>query len=181
MCLSGLSFGVVFIFSASFGPTETKCLFELCQQVLFPRIPANPRGIVQLIKSINFCAPFVAIAYADDTQLYLGFNPASAKERIQAVKDIENCISDIRAWMLTRRLKINDDKTELLVIDTNQELPKVPNLSIKVGSADIKTSDTARNLGVIFDDIMTMEKHVNDISKKAFSQLRRLRQIRQYL
>ena len=83
--------------------------------------------------------------------------------------------------MLTHRLKINDDKTELLGIGTNQQLAKVPNLSIKVGSADIKTSDTARNLGVIFDDKMTMEKHVNDISKRAFSQLRRLRQIRQYL
>ena len=30
--------------------------------------------------------------------------------------DIENCISDIHAWMLIDRLKINDDKTELLVI-----------------------------------------------------------------
>ena len=37
------------------------------------------------------------------------------------------------------------------------------------------------HLGVILDEKMTMESHVNDIIKKAFSQLRRLRQIRQYL
>ena len=149
-----------------------------------PRKLCGSCGIFLYLSSlydiIELHSPNVA-DYADDTQLYLGFNPSCAEEGIQAVKDTENCISGIRAWMLTHRLKINDDKTELLVIGTNQQLAKVPNLSIKVGSAEIKTSDTARNLGIIFDNKMTLEKYVNNISKKAFSQLRRLRQIRQYL
>ena len=29
---------------------------------------------------------------------------------------IVNCVSDIRTWMIENKLKINDDKTEFLII-----------------------------------------------------------------
>ncbi len=117
--------------------------------------------------------------YADDTQLYLSFNPSYLEAENKAVSEI--CIQDIRTWMLSHKLKLNDDKTEVLVIGSKQQLAKVPELSVKVGSADIIKSDNARNLGVIFDSNMNLEKQVNNISKRAFFELKRIRQIRHYL
>ena len=93
----------------------------------------------------------------------------------------EDCIQDIRAWKLSHKLKLNDDKTELLLIGSKQQLTKVPELSVKVGFADVNESDNSRNLGVIFDSNMTLEKQVNNINKRAFLELKRIRQIRHYL
>ena len=53
--------------------------------------------------------------YADNTQLYLPFSLSdySAEE---AVRIMEDCINDVNKWMLQNKLKLNDDKTELLII-----------------------------------------------------------------
>ena len=66
-----------------------------------------------------------AHAYADDTQLYLSFSPDTATNQTDAVIAMERCMSDIRTWMLTDKLKLNDDKTEFMLIGTKQQLSKV--------------------------------------------------------
>ena len=52
--------------------------------------------------------------YADDThRLYVSFdwsNPNVALDRMNL------CISDLRIWMIRNKLKINDSKTEFLII-----------------------------------------------------------------
>ena len=50
-----------------------------------------------------------AHAYVDDTQLYLSFSPDSATNQTDAVVAMELGISDIRTWILTDDLKLNDD------------------------------------------------------------------------
>ena len=55
--------------------------------------------------------------YADDTQLYLSFkcdNPSITLSKLN------NCISDIRVWMIKNKLKINDSKTEFIVFRSPQ-------------------------------------------------------------
>ena len=51
--------------------------------------------------------------YADDTQLYLAFD---LEHQDEAMAKIEACVNDIRRWMLETKLKLNDDKSELVVI-----------------------------------------------------------------
>ena len=50
--------------------------------------------------------------YAHDSRLYCSFKP----ETRPPVLAIESCLNDIDAWMLTNMLKLNKEKTELLVI-----------------------------------------------------------------
>ena len=64
-------------------------------------------------------------AYADDTQLYLAFKPGCASSTYDAMAAMERYINEIRAWMLSDKLKINDSKTEFLIIGTRQQLSKV--------------------------------------------------------
>ena len=54
--------------------------------------------------------------YADDTQLYLTFKPSEPSSINNIISQLENCIEDIRAWMKLNLLKLDDDKTEMLVI-----------------------------------------------------------------
>ena len=78
----------------------------------------------KLFEVIKYHLP-EAHAYADDTQLYLSFSPDTATNQTDAVIAMERCISDIRTWMLTDKLKLNDDKTEFMLIGTKQQHSKV--------------------------------------------------------
>ena len=57
-------------------------------------------------------------AYADDNQLYISFKPGSKASELEAVTALQDCILDIKTWMTADKLKLNDDKTELIVIGT---------------------------------------------------------------
>ena len=35
------------------------------------------------------------------------------------MKRIQDCIAEVRAWMISNKLMINDDKTEFLIIGSN--------------------------------------------------------------
>ena len=71
--------------------------------------------------------------YADDTQLYMAFKPSDVISKCDAISRIVVCVTDIRIWMNDNFLKLNDDKTELLIITTHEELSKTSDISIKVG------------------------------------------------
>ena len=53
------------------------------------------------------------MVYADDTQLYMVFNP---DESSTVIAQLEHCIQDVRNWMAVNKLKLNSTKTEILHI-----------------------------------------------------------------
>ena len=115
--------------------------------------------------------------YADDTQLYCSFKPENQTVSVSA---IESCVKDIDNWMLANRLKLNRDKTELLVIGSHYR-PQLGIEGINVADESIKPSDYARNIGIIFDKNITLERHVNMTCKSAFFHLRNIAKIRECL
>jgi len=116
--------------------------------------------------------------YADDTQLYTSF---SIKDSNTSVMSVSECIADIKTWMKSNLLMLNDSKTEVVLLGTKQQLSKLSNLEISVGNANIKPCTKVRNLGVIFDNNMTMEDHVNNICKTSYFYIRLLGKLRKFL
>ena len=84
-------------------------------------------------------------AYADDTQLYLSFCSNSIYDQTSALAAMEHCISDIRSSMHHDKLKLNDEKTEFLLIGTCDQLAKVSINSITVGSVEVSSAGEARD------------------------------------
>ena len=98
-----------------------------------------------------------------------------------AVRATEACISDVRGWMANDQLKLNDEKTEFLIIGPRQQLSKVDISANRVGASEIKPVGSVRNLGAWFNSSMTMSTHVGKVCSKAFRGLYRIRRIRKYL
>ena len=115
--------------------------------------------------------------YADDTQIYMSFNPADA---LQSKSLIEKCIQDVQLWMVANKLKLNWDKTELLVLTARQR-PQPPLDSITIGADVIKASKSAKNIGVWLDSVLSMDVQINNICKTAFFHLRNIAKIRKFL
>ena len=118
--------------------------------------------------------------YADDTQLYLSFDSRGGVAEALAVSQVEACACEIDNWMCCNKLKLNGDKSELLVI-SSQYRPRPVLSSLTIGGSVVLSSASARNLGVVFDNGLTFEKQISAICKSAFYHLRRIAKIRSYL
>ena len=92
--------------------------------------------------------------YANDTQLYLAFKPDDGEAALDQMMD---CIEEIRRWMEANMLKLNDAKTEFIVIGSNHTLSKITDdvSTIRVRNAVVEATESARNIGAM------MDKHLN--------------------
>ena len=101
--------------------------------------------------------------YADDSQLYTSFACNYTSDLVAAKQRLENCVADINLWMTANKLKLYNDKSEFLF-----QQPcfrhSLPPPTISVGMEN-RPSQQARNLGVIFDDTLSLSPHVNTIVK----------------
>ncbi|KAL2093662.1 hypothetical protein ACEWY4_010974 [Coilia grayii] len=60
-------------------------------------------------------------SYADDTQLYVSTSPTASLPP----NALTTCLHDIQAWMTQNYLKLNSNKTEVLLIGTTTTLQKM--------------------------------------------------------
>ena len=119
--------------------------------------------------------------YADDTQLYLSFNVNEPPAETLSRERIELCVSDIKSWMSKNKLKLNDDKTELLMVSSKNAQSKIQNKDIQIGSSCISASTNVRNLGIYLDSTLSMENHIKKVCQSAYFQIRNLSSIRKLL
>ena len=121
--------------------------------------------------------------YADDTQLYIAFRIKDNKQGIskeEAIRRVEACAQDIRSWMTNNYLKLNEDKTELLVFTTPRSTP--PEVSIQIGNDRVEIStDDPKNLGVILDSHISMAVHLKKLGVSLNSSLFKIGKLRKYL
>ena len=68
--------------------------------------------------------------YADDTQLYLTFKLNKNRSKEECIHSLENCINEIRDWMCINLLKLNDGKTEFIILGTQEQLQKISHINI---------------------------------------------------
>ena len=121
-------------------------------------------------------------AYADDTQLYISIKPINQRVVDEGVAKLENCLTDIYTWMSQNKLKLNADKTEVLVMGTPQMRAKISIPSITVNGVIVPVlNEPVCNLGVVFDPNMNMSVHVSKVIKSANYHLRNIRKIRKFL
>ena len=122
-----------------------------------------------------------AHAFADDTQLYLSFNPDNSLNEAEAVHAMEQCIRAIRAWMQSDKLKLNENKTEVMLIGTRQQLSKVNLGTLTVGDTSVAIVNKARNLGVWFDSQLNFNVHITKTCSLSFCSPYKIRRIRKHL
>ena len=80
------------------------------------------------------------------------------------------------------KLKLNSDKTEIILVGTRPQLDKRRFDQLKVGDIEVPVATTAvRNLGAWFDCNLSMSTHTNKTCQSVYYQLHNIRQIRKFL
>ena len=65
--------------------------------------------------------------YADDTQVY---KYCKVNDLFSAIICVEKCVSDIKTWMLSNKLQMNENKTEVLLVTSKKVLSQYQSLRI---------------------------------------------------
>ena len=100
------------------------------------------------------------------------------------MQQLELCISKIRLWMIENKLKLNDDKSEFILISSPHNKKKFDGndaLSLSIGPEIVNATNSVRNLGVMMDSIFNMEDHVTSVCRSCYFHLRNIGTIRRYL
>ena len=82
---------------------------------------------------------------------------------------LQACVVAIKKkWMIANKLKLNADKTDAILIcsppiKNNIDMPR-----IELGNMTVPTSTVAKNIGVFFDDALTMKNHAQHMCRVAY-------------
>ena len=124
--------------------------------------------------------------YADDSQLYISFHPSRPSELQNVTDNVNKCLAEIKSWMVKNFMKLNESKTELLIMGKPLVLQKF-NLEVKIqfGAAEITPTvlngDNWKSLGVKLDEALNMERQINSVKQACSWTMTNLRTISRYL
>ena len=125
------------------------------------------------------CHSIESQSFADDTQLQASVPPSNIQS---AISSLETCLSEIQTWMLENKLKLNNYKTEALLLRSSSKPFSVGKpTTISVYGCEISFSSSARNLGYYIRDDMNVELHIKNVCRSAYSELRRISTVRHLL
>ena len=83
--------------------------------------------------------------------------------------------------MTGNRLKLNNDKTEALVVGSRRRVSVSQNSHLRVGSHDISFKSHVKSLRVYIDATLSMAKHIDHIRHSAYLEIRRISSVRHLL
>ena len=96
----------------------------------------------------------------------------------ELLHSMQSYISDVNAWATANMLKLNDNKTELMLVTSKRT--RYLHTSITIGNAQIHLKRSARNFGFTLYCHLTMNAHVSNIAQTCYFELCRLASIRRF-
>ena len=83
--------------------------------------------------------------------------------------------------MTLNKLRLNDDKTEFLTICAPQNRKHISTDSLTAGGSEVAAAQRARNLGVVMEQTLSMDHHIQNLCHAALAQLRNIADVRHCL
>ena len=118
-------------------------------------------------------------SFADDLRLQMS---SPHDEVSELLNSMQSCICDVNAWSTANMLKINDNKTELMLINSKRCMHLHSLLSsITIRNTQIPFKQSVENLSFTLDCHLTMNAHVSNIAWTCYFELRRLASICTFL
>ena len=119
---------------------------------------------------------FTTSSFADDSN---GRKSFALTFQFQVLKhDVPNCMKLIVEWSHAHFMKINPDKTELLLLYPPSLNQEVIIKGILFEDQCIRFSDSVKNVGVTLDKNLSMKKHVNNVSSHCHKILKDVRRVK---
>ena len=107
--------------------------------------------------------------YADDTTPYVVANNTA-----EVIENLTIITQKLYTWFANNQMKVNHDKCHLL-LSTQEEA------NIQIANTTIKCSKSKKLLGIVLDNKLKFDKHVENICQKASKKLNALARVTNYM
>ena len=124
---------------------------------------------------VNSSNLFKFTLFADDTSLYYSCKNTNKLEEIINIE-----LSKISDWLSANRLSLNVGKSNLLYF-TNKNRSNLKDMKIMINKETLKEVDCAKYLGVLVDNKLNWNKHINNIKLRLSKGISILSIIRHYV
>ena len=116
-------------------------------------------------------------SYADDMLCYLSFDKDFSVDMIK--NKIRAFLQDSKHWITCNFLKVNESTTKVIKILFNRKIESriISNVQIDDSCSLPMPNDFVKILGVIIDDRLNLEKHINRVVSTCYANLRNLGRI----
>ena len=114
--------------------------------------------------------------FADDTQFYFSITDIEST----SVK-INSVIDSVKDWMQYKQLKLNDEKTEFMLVGKKDTLRYFGDDNMIINGNEIHIVESVRDLGVSLDSNLTLKSQINNVVRLAGYHLRNIAFIKKYL
>ena len=140
-------------------------------------ISGAPKGSIlgPLLFNIFLCDLFLEhedccfTNYADDTTPYVVANNTA-----EVIENLTIITQKLFTWFSNNQMKVNHDKCHLL-------LSKQEEANIQIDNTTIKCSKSKKLLGIVLDNKLKFDKHVENIFQKASKKLKALARVTNYM
>ena len=118
-----------------------------------------------------------ASLFADDTQFYTASDDADELDSY-----LNADISSLREWLIANKLSLHPDKTKRINIGTRQRLANFSSeAGIFINNHEVVPSENLKSLGIVLDENLNWNCHIEQIIKKVKSALSALRRAKPFV
>ena len=105
---------------------------------------------------------------------------ALEKKPEELCRKINEDLENVKVWLLRNKLHLNMKKTELITFGSKQRLEKITDnhLDIQINDTLVRRVRECKHLGVLLDENLTWQSHINKLQKKIRGGLFMLKSIR---
>ena len=119
--------------------------------------------------------------FADDHSVWKSFDAKSRMEEYTMIATTDRSMLKIKKWMDAVRLKMNESKTEFMLLGSRQHQKKCTTNSLKVLGENTEKFEVIRYLGRYLNSTLMFKQHIKTKCKSAMLNLLKIINIRKYL
>ena len=148
---------------------------SLAGPILYLAYASTLRYVIQANSMINING------YADDHSLNKNFSADNRNDETSTIRLLELCMTDIKDWMDSNRLKMNTTKTEFIMFGWKKQLQKCITETMKVNDDMVPRSNTVKCLGAWLDQHLSFKTHIKKKCQTAMMNLQKIKTIHHML
>ena len=121
------------------------------------------------------------IGFADDHAMKKSFIPTLEDDEDACIVSLQACLSRVKEWMDSMRLKMNEGKTEFIIIGSSHQIAKCSTTQLKMNNIEVQRSSVIKYLGTHMDERLGFKEHITAKCRTAAINFQRIKAIQRVL
>ena len=149
--------------------------------VLYLSYAASISDVVSEVSEEGDPRPKCLNGFADDHAMKKSFIPTLEGNEELCIANIKACLHRVKRWMDSMRLKMNEGKTEFIIIGSGHQIAKCSTTHLNVNNIEVQMSSVIKYLGTHMDEKLSLREHITAKCRTAAINFQQIKAIQQVL